>query len=468
MKLKFFLLFGIFLFLFYGCGETILSLNQPGTATTGEIIQVNIIVNATTSGGQASTGIGIIKLPENWKIINVSYIGYVNDSLYEASSSYNQDYLENYNKTQGYKLYYLKGNYFLNSIPGSIFNVSIYINVTTNGTYYLDYGVGNLYFGVYNWSYDNQINVSGPNLNTSSTIIDSCKSIQNSGKYTLSNNLNSYNLATSCIDIRRNDVEIDCQNYIISGLNYSSGIQIRDARNISIKNCQINKFYNGLNFYKTNYSSVINSSFSNAVLAGLYAKRSLNISFKSIQANNGSYYGALLYNNSNLFINESSFDYNDYGISVYRTGNSSFYNFNARHNSDRGLYILTSRSSNNYFEGGDIRFNTLANIWFHSGFGAPANNIIKKFYLNNKSHIFGSYNFSNYSNVLDGNYWDDFNSSIHPPYCFTINTSVYSFCDLNGSGIPIQSIEMTIGNILPANSFMGIIIGMILIIFWFI
>lgn len=120
MNLKNLFLLGICLFLFFGCDETIIFLEQPTSANTGDIIQINITVNSTGSGGQNSTGAGIIKLPENWKILNVSYKGYINDNLYEYSYAYNDDYLKAYNSSPGYKLYYLKGNKYIYPPPSTL------------------------------------------------------------------------------------------------------------------------------------------------------------------------------------------------------------------------------------------------------------------------------------------------------------------------------------------------------------
>src|SRR3989338_7003254 len=94
-----------------------------------------------------------------------------------------------------------------------------------------------------------------PQISFATTAVSSCQTINQSGSYVLTNNLSANG---TCITINANDVTLDCQEFSITGpgnLGYPNGISIGSKSNVNIKNCNIKKFYVGVNII---YSSGIN------------------------------------------------------------------------------------------------------------------------------------------------------------------------------------------------------------------
>ena len=92
----------------------------------------------------------------------------------------------------------------------------------------------------------------------SETVLSVCNNINVTGElYTLSQ---SISVSGSCITIANNSIVLDCQGYTITGDNSSGSIGISAASysNITIKNCRIYDFIEGIKF-----SSVANSTIDN-------------------------------------------------------------------------------------------------------------------------------------------------------------------------------------------------------------
>jgi hypothetical protein len=93
------------------------------------------------------------------------------------------------------------------------------------------------------------------------TQITTCTQITESGEYVLANDLDARsNTYAFCIDIRTDNVVIDCNNYKIIGpaqAEYSSGINVDLNRtNITIKNCKIYNFNESGIFLRGNNSNI--------------------------------------------------------------------------------------------------------------------------------------------------------------------------------------------------------------------
>ena len=111
-----------------------------------------------------------------------------------------------------------------------------------------------------------------------------------------------------------------------------------------------------------------------------------------------------------------------------------------------------------------MRNNGDDNFVFSGTYGNPENMYLSQVYLGNYSKIYANYNFTFYNNTLVGNYYDDFNSTTHPPYCFTVPPGTYSFCDISASLGPEPTLQKE-ASIFPLISFYSFLVVFILLIF---
>ncbi|NIA04337.1 MAG: hypothetical protein GWP09_03220, partial [Nitrospiraceae bacterium] len=101
--------------------------------------------------------------------------------------------------------------------------------------------------------------------------ISRCRTISRSGIYTVTNNL-SFNGNSSCIDIRADDVIVDCNNQLISNPQLpsypkvsNSAFLIDKSNNVTLKNCRIIRFVTGISVNNSYNVSIENARISNNV-----------------------------------------------------------------------------------------------------------------------------------------------------------------------------------------------------------
>ncbi len=322
------------------------------------------------------------------------------------------------------------------------------------------------------------------------TNISSCQTINSAGEYRLNQSIVIN--GSNCIDITQNNVNFNCQNYNISGNLTSNtfGISTDNLFNITLSNCNIYDFDEGIRLRTTYDSSASNIHIENPMTTGFHwgsgASRNsainitivssanygifiggdnntLNIFSVSDSSNTGVYVDGsnnilsngfvdnssvenihLLFNNNTL-TSTTSINAGEHGLVLSGTGYHTITNCVISDSSWHGMRInspyntVTSSivqnnswrameftSQNNTIHGNTLRSNTGGTLNLNE-----VGNLFYQNYLGTNSSIAGTSISGNYfNNSQYGNYWDDFNSSIHPPYCIGV------VCDYLASGGP--------------------------------
>jgi hypothetical protein len=97
--------------------------------------------------------------------------------------------------------------------------------------------------------------------NSTSYPISFCQNIVNSGNYVLQQSfIGAYH---DCIDIKANNVNLNCQGNLIQGTRYAQGpaILVSGRKNITINDCRIGGFTSGLDIYNVTNAIVVNDSY---------------------------------------------------------------------------------------------------------------------------------------------------------------------------------------------------------------
>jgi nitrous oxidase accessory protein NosD len=184
-----------------------------------------------------------------------------------------------------------------------------------------------------------------PSLQLSHGKIQMCGSINAPGIYQLSGNLNMGSFLNTtnplvqqelipCINIRSGNVHLSCNGFTISDA--PIGINVSNAANVTILNCNINGSTYGINFVNVNDSTVTKLKISNS-----------SFGIKLVQSH------------TDGIINSSS-QHNIYGVYLSGSNSTQISNFNVSHNY-YGIYV--NNSFGNYFNGGAAFNNSNADIY---------------------------------------------------------------------------------------------------------
>ena len=172
-------------------------------------------------------------------------------------------------------------------------------------------------------------------VNVIATNIASCQSLNSPGTYYLTNNILNYSSGT-CLYLNSNNIILDCQGYLIDGVDSGSGDGIDNSgfNYVEIRNCVITDFFYGIRFtgdYGTITNNVANSNVDSGILLDVstYAAASGNT------ANSNTNYGFWLYSSSsNTFTNNTANSnsgpgtFNGNGFVVYPNSNNNYLNSN--------------------------------------------------------------------------------------------------------------------------------------------
>lgn len=270
--------------------------------------------------------------------------------------------------------------------------------------------VVNLAHGVYNWFYSG-FDVDGNSVTSSTNTlyvtlgnISFCQPITIPGSYTMNSSIHSTDESEhfSCIDIRANNVLIDCKGNTIFG-SYSlldRGININGYNNTIIKNCNINDFGDGIRI-----DSSVNNIFTNITTTdagnGLNFIHSHNNIINNITLNTN-YEGISLEGNNNTLTNIITNSNYFYGIYIIDSVNNTLSSISLN-NDEEGIYLATS--SNNIIKNGNITAVT-NNI---DTLGNSKNNIflnmtynISKERVESGSYLLKQWYFNGYVHKVDG------------------------------------------------------------------
>ncbi len=241
-----------------------------------------------------------------------------------------------------------------------------------------------------------------------------CGTISTSGDYVLEADVST---TSTCFTITADNVDFNCAGFTVSGDRGGGdrGFQVSTAKsNITIRNCTIHSFQNGIRFASVNYSAIYNNSIWNSTDFGVFVAIGAN---STIIANN------TFYNNNfdglttsvsfNLSIyNNTVFNNTRYGILFINTSHSQILN-NSVHSNKFGIYLFGG-SENNSVINNSAYANSLVGFALNKSF---ANNVSFNYAYNNTVSGFLFYNNSDNNSVVSNH---AFNNS---QYGFFINKS---------------------------------------------
>lgn len=273
--------------------------------------------------------------------------------------------------------------------------------------------------------------------------ISSCASLDQEGAtYYLTSDIINFS-SVICMDITSvNNVILDCQGHIIDGTipTGAYGIYVyRDsetATNITIKNCILTDWSNGIYLYYSTNNTIINSTFDFNSDANIYFESSNNnsiINSTISNSNNGielvnssyntivnsnisfnTYYGIYLsYDSNNTIINSTVNSNYDTGILLEFSGNNTIYNNIIQDNTNYGIYLYYSGSNKIY----NNLFNNTNNFIFDRTIYANIWNTTKQ--LGQRIYSSGIY--------IGGNYWANPTGDGYSDTCTDSDTD--GFCD---------------------------------------
>ncbi|MCX6774573.1 MAG: hypothetical protein NTY99_00590, partial [DPANN group archaeon] len=111
-----------------------------------------------------------------------------------------------------------------------------------------------------------------------STIVNNCANLTVAGTaYALGTNLSGLQASactgasTCCIDIKADNVTLNCNGHNLSSPNGANGIQAKGRNNTIIENCVVDGYGNSIDLENTNYSIVENSQINNSVNNGIFS-----------------------------------------------------------------------------------------------------------------------------------------------------------------------------------------------------
>ena len=95
-----------------------------------------------------------------------------------------------------------------------------------------------------------------------------CMVINTSGTYTLLNDIGP--VSGTCFNVNANNVTLDCNGYTLTGNRSGYGIYASGRKNITIKNCNINNFQNGIYLDYFSNGALINNKLYSNTYSGIY------------------------------------------------------------------------------------------------------------------------------------------------------------------------------------------------------
>jgi len=225
--------------------------------------------------------------------------------------------------------------------------------------------------------------------------ISGCTAITSPGEYYLTQNINNAQIigSNACIDIQANNVLLDCQNYLIDGIDDGIGIKIirtsYQTVNITVRRCRVNDFYYGIKIEEARNVSILNCEFTSNYWHGIYFNdEAHNATVANTKISGGNYYGIGYYHSNygnftnntilnngfvgvyfddssyNFFYNNTVAGHPEEGIRAY-TSNSVFTFNRIYNNSAEGIYVYGSNNLifNNFFNGTTNVGVSGANFW---------------------------------------------------------------------------------------------------------
>jgi len=205
--------------------------------------------------------------------------------------------------------------------------------------------------------------------------------------------------------VDRDNIVVDGVGYALNGPGNGTGITLLGISNVTIKNVEINDFFDGISFSYSSNNNIYGNTLTNNWRGIVFSYSSNNTIYGNSMTNNT--YGIWLDNSSNNSIvgNNITNNYWD-GIRLRMSSNNNTISGNNITKNQYGIN-LTHSSNNNTISANDITENSRYGIYLT---GTSNNTIYHNNFVNNAVQV-SSYNSTN---VWDdgypsgGNYWSDY------------------------------------------------------------
>ena len=165
----------------------------------------------------------------------------------------------------------------------------------------------------------------------------------------LTSNLNCNGIG---IIIGANAITLDCQGNSITGSkdNIEDGIYLKDKTGVTIKNCAIANFNNGIHLIGSSNNSIIKNNLSSNLYSGIYSYSSNNNKISGNVVNLNEYFGIHIGSSSNNDLTENIVNSNKYtgihieGMDSFPSSNNRIIN-NIANSNNFGIYLFESSSN---------------------------------------------------------------------------------------------------------------------------
>jgi len=150
------------------------------------------------------------------------------------------------------------------------------------------------------------------------------------------------------------NITIDCRGKTLQGDGTGKGIKVEGFDRVTITNCNIVGFDDGIYLRKSIDNTIIDVSLSNSTRTGLYLSRSSGNSFESIYSTGNTENGMSITVESNgNEVRNSNFNENSYhGIRIFESNGNSIHDNKMQGNENNGIEVFFS--SGNFLNANDI------------------------------------------------------------------------------------------------------------------
>lgn len=281
--------------------------------------------------------------------------------------------------------------------------------------------------------------LASPMLVVADTDISSCSNLNSANEtYYLTQNITD-STSMGCMNITASNVTLDCQGYMIDGVDTpeSYGIKIDSYNSSTIKNCILIDWYYGAWMFKSSNNNFTNNTAYSIYGHGIWVDHySLDNIFtnNSMINNGGAGFEVSSYSDNNFFAYNIA--NNNYWGFYFSKVNNSIFEWNTMKNNEVG-FIIDATSYNNTISSSITQNNTIGGAIYDT-----SNNLIYNNFFNDTKNVgFAGAIFTNYWNTtkqsgtriysdgtqIGGNYWTNSIGNGYSDTCTDSDTD--GFCD---------------------------------------
>ncbi len=274
------------------------------------------------------------------------------------------------------------------------------------------------------------------------------------------------------VEIISDNVTLDCAGYKIEGSGTGYGILLNGRTNVTITNCGITLFSNGIYLYYSSDNTLINNSASSNDY-GIYLRSSIDNVLTNNTASSNNIYGIYLRSSSdnNVLTNNTASSNIFYGIYLYISSDNNVLTNNTAYNNNYGIYLSYSGASvltDNSMFGNNYNFGVYGTSVSHYVLSVDVSNTVDGrplYYLVGVSDIvIDSSSNAGFVGVVNGYNVTSIDLELTRNYqgVLLVNTSYSSIINVNASnnyyGLYLEDSDW---NTIYLNNFMNIINGYI-------